>query len=229
MNCQSARELIAETLAVSREELTREIAGHIQSCAECRTFYAQQAELFRAMDSGLGAMVNEAVPPSFLPRVRALMAETHTVSPWFYRLLPAAAVLVIACLIAFPFVRRSFRSGGVEVAVIPERSENGGEPRQPLAGQPEKSPVPPATGEQSPRHSARPPAAQRPAQTAGLAVLVTAEESQGLLQLAAAVQRSPQWAQAMVHPTAPPASQIAPIEPVEIANLEVNPLSEESQ
>jgi hypothetical protein len=206
--------------------MTRELAGHIQSCAECRTFYAQQAELFRAMDSGLGAMVNESLPPSLLPRVCARMPETHTVSPWFHRLLPVAAVLVIACLIAFPFVRHSFRSGGVEVAVIPERSENGGEPRQPLAGQPEKSFAPPATGEQSPRHSARLPAAQRPAQTAELAVLVGSEEYQGLQQLAAAVPRSPQWAQAMVHPAAPPSIQVAPIEPVVIADLEVKPLSE---
>jgi len=49
------------------------------------------------------------------------------------------------------------------------------------------------------------------------------------LQLAAAVPRDPQWAQAMVHPAPPKSSQIAPIEPVEIANLEVNPLSEENQ
>jgi len=229
MNCQGAREQTVDTLATGRVEMTREVAGHIQSCAECRTFYAQQAELFRAMDSGLSAMANEPMPASLLPRVRARMAETHTVSPSFYWLLPAAAVLVIACLIAFPIMRRSSRSRGVQVAVIPERSKNGGEPRRPLAEQPEKSTIPPATREQSPRHSARPPAAQRRAQTAELAVLVSSEESEGLLQLAAAVPRSPQWAQAMVHPAAPPASQTAPIEPVEIATLEINPLSQENQ
>ena len=227
MNCQSAREQIAETLAASREELTRETSGHVQSCAGCRAFYAQQAALFRAMDSGLTSMVNESVPPSLLPRVRARMEETRT--PWFYRLLPVAAVLVIVCVIAFPLVRRSFRSGGVQVAVIPKRSENGVGPRQPLPEQPEKSGIPPATREQNPRHSARPPAARRSAQTTEVAVLVSSEESQGLLQLAMAVPRSPQWAQAMVHPAAPQSIQVAPIEPVEIASLEVNPLSEENQ
>ncbi len=90
------------------------------------------------------------------------MEETHTVSPWLYRLLPVAAVLVVVWVIAFPLVRRSFRFGGVQVAVIPERSENGVEPRQPLAGQPEKSGSLPRLGNKTstipggrPRHEGR--------------------------------------------------------------------------
>lgn len=229
MNCQNARQQITDTLAAGQAKLNGEIAAHVRACAGCRTFYAQQAEVFRAMDFGLSAMANEPAPASLVPRVRGRMEETRASNPWFYRFLPAAAVLVIACLIALPLVRRSFRPGGVQVTVIPKRSENGVEPRQPLAGQPEKSRVPPATREPSPRHSARPAAPQMPAQTVELAILVSPEESQGLLQLAAAVPRSPQWAQAMVHPATPPASQIAPIEPVEIANLEVNSLSEGNQ
>ena len=229
MNCQSAREQITDTLAAGHAELTGELTGHVQSCASCRTFCAQQAELFRAMDSGLSAMANEVVPASLLPRVRVRMEETRTSNPWFDRFLPAAAVLVIACLIALPLVRRSFRSGGVQVAVIPERNEIGVEPREPLSGQPENSTIHPATRVQSPHLSAQPSAAQRPAQTAEAAILVSSEESQGLLQLAAAVPRDPQWAQAMLHPATPQSIQVAPIEPVEIANLEVNPLSEENQ
>lgn len=224
MNCQGAREQTVDTLATGRVEMTREVAGHIQSCAECRTFYAQQDAFFRAMDSGLGAMVNESVPLSLLPRVRARMAETHTVSPWFYRLLPAAAVLVIACLIVLPLVRRSSRSRSVQVAVIPERSENGGEPRRPLAEQPEESTVPRATRELSPRHSARPPAAQRRAQAAEVAVLVSPEESRGLLQLAETVRQRPHWAQAMLAAGTPPPVQMETISPIETADLKIAPL-----
>lgn len=229
MNCQNAREQITDVLAAGSVELTRELTGHVQSCAGCRTFYAQQAELFRAMDSGLSSMANEPVPASLLSRVRARMEETHTASPWSYRLLPVAAILVIACLVASPLVRRSLRSDRVQVAVIPERSEHGVQSRSPLAGQPERSNVVPATKEQRPRHSVRPPAAQRPVRTAEVAVLVSSEESRGLLQLAAAVPRSPQWAQAMLHPVELPPIQIEPIEPIEIADLEVQPLSEENQ
>lgn len=229
MNCHHAREQITEMLAAGRVELTRELTGHVQSCAGCGTFYAQQAELFRAMDSSLSAMVNEPVPASLLPRVRARMEESSTSNPWFYRLLPSAAILVVAYVIAFPLVRHSFRSGSVQVAVIPKHSENGVQSRPPLAGQPEKSKVHTATREHRPRHSVRLPTVQRPAQTAEVAVLVSSEESQGLLQLAAAVPRSPQWAQAMLHPVELPPIQIEPIEAIEIADLEVKPVSEENQ
>lgn len=229
MNCQGAREQTVDTLATGRVEMTREVAGHIQSCAECRTFYAQQAALFCAMDSSLSAMVNEPVPASLLPKVRERMEKTRPGSTWLYRLVPVAAVLLVAALIGVPLARRSARIGGVQVIVIPERSKNGGEPRRPLAEKTEKSTIPPATREQSPRHSARPPAALRQVQTAVVAVLVSSEESKGLRQLAAAVPRDPQWAQAMVHPADPPSSQMAPIKPVVIADLEVKPLSEENQ
>ncbi len=229
MNCQNAREQITDLLAAGSVELTGELAGHVPSCAGCGTFYAQQAEIFRAMDSALSAMANEPMPLSLLPRVRARMEETRTLSPWFYRLLPIAAILVIAYLIAFPLVRRSLRSDRVQVAVIPNSIENGVQSRPEPAGQQERSMGVPATREPIRRHSVRPPAAQRPAQTAEVAVLVSSEESQGLLQLAAAVPRSPQWAQAMLHPVELPPIQIEPIEAIEIADLEVKPLSEENQ
>ena len=226
MNCQNARDQIADTLAAGRVELTGELTGHVQSCAGCATFYAQQTELFCAMDSGLSAMANEPVPASLLPKVRERMEENSAGYLRFYRLLPIAAILVVACLIAFPLVRRNRRSDGVQVAVIPKSIESGVQSRPPLAGQPETLQVPPATKEQSPRHSVRQPAAQRPAQTVEVAVLVSSEESQGLLQLAAAVPRSPRWAQAMLHPFVPAPTQFEPIEPVVIADLQVKPLSE---
>jgi anti-sigma factor RsiW len=222
-------EQVTDTLTAGQLGLSGDLTEHLQSCTGCRTFYAQQAKLFRAMDSGLSAMANEPVPASLLPRVRARMEETYPVSPWFYGLLPVAAVLVIACLIALPLVRRSFRSGGVQVTVVPKRNENRVKPLPPQVEQPEQSTAPLTTRERSPRHFAHVPAARRPAQTVELDVLVSSEESEGLLQLAAAVPRSPQWAQAMLHPVELPLSQVEPMKPIEIANLEVQPLSEENQ
>ena len=61
-------------------------------------------------------MANEPVPVSLLPRVRARMEENRAGNSWFYRLLPIAAALVIACLIALPLVRRSLRFGDAQVS-----------------------------------------------------------------------------------------------------------------
>ena len=53
MNCKNAREQITDALAGGSAELTGELTDHVHSCAGCGAFYAQQAELFGAMDSGL--------------------------------------------------------------------------------------------------------------------------------------------------------------------------------
>jgi hypothetical protein len=229
MNCQNAREQITDSLAAGQAELTGELTGHVQACPKCRSFHEAQVILFCSLNTSLQTMVNQPVPPSLLPGVRARMQGIRPGIPWLYRLLPVAAILVVAYLIASPLVRRSFRSGGVQVAVIPKRIENGVQSRAPLAGQPEGSKVASAARGQIPRHSLGLRAAQRPVQTAEVAVLVSPAESQGLLQLAAAVPRSPQWAQAMLHPVELPPIQIEPIEAIEIADLEVKPLSEENQ
>lgn len=229
MNCQSVREQIAETLAASREELTGEVTDHVQSCAGCRAFYAQQTELFRALESGVSAMANEPVPASLLPRVRARMEGTRTASLWIYRLLPVAGILVVACLIAFPLARRSVRTGGARMAVVPQRSGKDNEPRQPIANHSEQLKVPHAQQEQIARHTSRSSVARRPIRPTEVAVIVDPAESKGLFELAAAVGRRPQWVQAMLHPVELPPIQIEPIEPIEIADLEVKPLFEGNQ
>ena len=229
MNCQVARVQITDSLAAGSMKLTKDLAGHVQSCAGCGTFYAQQAELFRAMDSGLGTMANEPIPASLLPRVRARMEVAHAVSSWFYRLVPVAGILVVACLIAFPLVHRSVRTGGVQVAVVPRRSGSDIGPRQPIADQSGSLMVPHAPRKQIARDTSRTSVARRSIRPTEVAVIVDPEESKGLFELAAAVRQRPQWAQAMLHPVELPPIQMKPIEPIEIADLEVQPLSEGSQ
>jgi predicted anti-sigma-YlaC factor YlaD len=229
MNCKGARERITDSLAAGQANLVGGLAIHVQSCEECRTFCAQQGQLFRAMDTGLRAMANEPAPPSLLPGVRARMQETYARRPWFYRLLPVAAILIVAALIGVPMLRRSMQSGGVQVTVIPNRGEDGVAARWPLAEQTEKSVASTAGQAGAVRRSSRPPAGRRPAQATAAPIVVASQESQAIRQLAAAVLQSPAWAEAMVHPAAPRSDQMEPIEPVEIANLEVKALSEENQ
>jgi hypothetical protein len=229
MNCHSAREQLTDTLATGHAELTGEITGHVQSCAGCQAFYAQQAELFHAIDSGLSAMTNEPMPSSLLPKVRERMEKTRPGSTWLYRLVPVAAVLLVAALIGVPLARRSARRGGVQVTVIPKHIEKSVEPPQAIAEQPDKSNTPRAPQEQIVHTPPRSPVARRPLRPTDAAVIVDPEESKGLIELAAAANQSPQIAQAMLHPVAPPSIEMEPIKPVEIANLEVKSLSEENQ
>jgi hypothetical protein len=229
MNCQSARERITDALSAGPANFEGELATHVESCEGCRAFSAQQGQLFRAMDTGLRAIANEPVPPSLLPGVRAQMEETCAGRPWFYRLLPVAAILILAVLIGVSMLRRSMQSEGVLVTVIPERGEDGVAPRQPLAEQTEKSAASTAGQARAVRRSTRPPAGRRPAQATAVPIVVDSRESRAIRQLAAAVLQSPTWAEAMVHPAAPRSDQMEPIKPVEIANLEVKALSEENQ
>jgi hypothetical protein len=229
MNCQSARERITDALAAGPANFEGELAMHVKSCEWCRTFCAQQGQLFRAMDTGLHAMANEPAPPSLLPGVRAQIEATCAGRPWFYRLLPVAAILILAVLIGAPMLRRSMQSGGVLVTVISKPGEDGVAPRQPLADQTEKSVASTAGQARAVRRSTQPPAGRRPAQATAVPIVVDSRESRAIRQLAAAVLQSPAWAEAMVHPGALRPDQMDPIKPVEIANLEVNALSDENQ
>jgi hypothetical protein len=130
MNCQGAREQIAETLAAGQVELSGDLTEHLQSCTGCQTFCAEQTELFRAMDSGLGAMVNESVPPSLLPRVRARLEEKAPRPGWISNRLTAAAAMAVVLLAVIFFSRVEKKSLKSPVAAIQTSSEERSEARQ---------------------------------------------------------------------------------------------------
>jgi hypothetical protein len=130
MNCHSAREQIADTLAAGRVELARELTGHVQSCAGCRSYTAQQAELFRAMDSGLRAMANEAMPASLLPRVRARMEEKVSRRGWLSSPLTAAVAMAVVLLAVIFFSRVAKQPLEMPVAAVPALRKDRPEPHQ---------------------------------------------------------------------------------------------------
>jgi hypothetical protein len=77
MKCEGYRGRLIDALASGEGSLDRDVAMHLRVCAECKRFYEAQVYLFGAIDSGVRAMVNEAVSASLLPRVRAQMEEAH--------------------------------------------------------------------------------------------------------------------------------------------------------
>jgi hypothetical protein len=105
MSCEGYRDKLVDALASGASSLGREVAGHLLVCAECKKFYEAQVHLFGAIDSGVRAMVNERVPASLLPRVRARMEEAHW--PQFvWR--PGWSIVATAVVI-----------GAVSVAILP--------------------------------------------------------------------------------------------------------------
>jgi len=124
MKCQEARERITNMLAAGGLELATVLRGHVESCSACGTFYAQQAELFRALDSGLRAMANQSVPASLLPRVRAQMEEKVTRPGWVSNplMLAAAMAVVLLAAIFFPHARK--KPLELPVAAVPAFSND---------------------------------------------------------------------------------------------------------
>lgn len=75
MSCEGHRDKLADALASGASALGGDLAAHLRACAECEKFYEAQVHLFGAIDLGVSAMVNEAVPASLLPGLRARVAE----------------------------------------------------------------------------------------------------------------------------------------------------------
>lgn len=101
MSCEGYRDKLIDALASGEDSLDGDVLVHVRACAACKKFYEAQVHLFGAIDSGVRAMVNEAVPPSLLPGVRARVAEAGMPrrswgSSWAFAPVAVAAVLVIS-------------------------------------------------------------------------------------------------------------------------------------
>ncbi len=218
MNCQNARTQITDRLAAGHVELTRELAGHVQSCAGCGTFYAQQAELFRAMDCGLSAMANEPVPASLLPRVRARMEQRVLRRGWVASRLTVATVMAVVLLFVIFFPRDEKKPLETPVAAIPTVSKDRSVVHQPgeIAAAPAVLPATPKV------IHAR---ASRTADAQGIAaapeVIVLVEERQAFARFVAELPKEREVALALTRPAPAPEDVPVEIALVRIESLEL--------
>jgi hypothetical protein len=99
MNCKVVQKQITENLAAGTM-LTEEVAGHREGCAGCQVFYEKERQLFAALDSGLQGVVNQSMPATLLPRVRAGMdtsdGASYRFSAWGFVAASAAVALVLS-------------------------------------------------------------------------------------------------------------------------------------
>jgi hypothetical protein len=217
MNCEEYQDKLIVAPAGGEGALGGELAVHLRECTECKKFYEAQFRLFGAIDSGVRAMVNETVPASLLPRVRARMEEVRT-PRLVWR--PAWSVVAIAAMIlvvSLGFVRRSgpLRDAGqikspIGVAIRTETVPFTATPRKAASAavNPRRRPGP---GNKTEMRIDRP--------TEVPEVIVLAEEREAFVRFVARIPVDPQKAVALTRP-APPQQDL----PVEIALLEIEKL-----
>jgi hypothetical protein len=89
---------------------SRALRLHLNTCAFCRAAFAEETQLFSAIDTGVHATANAEVPVSFFPRVRARLNEQPVPQrAW----IPASVAVAAAAalIVAFVFVRGHRREG----------------------------------------------------------------------------------------------------------------------
>jgi hypothetical protein len=101
MSCERYQQRLVDALAGGEGALGGELAAHLLECAECRKFHETQVHLFGAIDFGVRAMVNETVPASLLPGLRARVAEDGIPRQpwgftWGFASLAVVAVLAVS-------------------------------------------------------------------------------------------------------------------------------------
>jgi hypothetical protein len=74
MPCEPYKDALMEAAATSAEPQA-ELRAHLESCAACRSAFAEEQSLFSAIDAGLHVTANSRAPASLLPRVLARVSE----------------------------------------------------------------------------------------------------------------------------------------------------------
>jgi hypothetical protein len=89
-----------------------ELRSHLDACASCRAAFAQERQLFAAIDTGVRLTANAEAPVSLLPRVRVHLNE-RPAARFSWVSAGAAMAAVAAVVLAVVFVRGMGR-GAVE-------------------------------------------------------------------------------------------------------------------
>jgi len=224
MSCENYREALTEA-AATNAGLSGELHSHLDACPVCSAAFAEERQLFAAVDTGLRANANAEVPALLLPRVRAKLNELSVPRRWWipaYAAAAAAAALVIGIV----FVRGVGRG----------TAEQG--PRMTAAARgvvpPETKTFPPAvphveTSAPPTKGKLRRPLRIAPvAPVEEVAVLIPAGQKQAIDALLTSVQHGEVMAEVLraEKPEIPLAE--LKVSPLAISPIEIKPLEDES-
>ena len=224
MSCEDYREALTEA-AATNAALSGELHSHLDDCASCRAAFAEDRQLFAAVDAGLRTHANAEVPASLVPGLRAKLNELpvprRSWSPAFAAI-AAAAALVIGIV----FVRGVGRGTAEQDSQMSAAAHG--------VVQPETKTVPAAVPHVE---SSAPPSKHRPAQpfrtATGLhvpdvAAVAPAGQKKAIDALLAGVQRGEVTADVLLAEKPEGPVQELKISPLEISPLEMKPLEDAS-
>jgi hypothetical protein len=229
MNCKLVREKLTDALAVGGLELSSELTSHVRSCSGCRSFYEAEARLQRSIDESLGAIVNQPVPTSLLPRVRERLEVSAPRANWWPALIPITAVFVIAGLLIMTLFQQKHMPTTPTSASVQPNPHGQSNTMQLSADSARVITALPIVPRPPSAHISKSRQLAAPKQAAIPEILVSPDELQGMNLLASTVYRKPSVGKAILNPIAPPIPDTKPIAtqeitPLEVASLEIRPL-----
>jgi anti-sigma factor RsiW len=224
MSCENYRETLTEA-AATNAGLSSELHSHLDGCASCRAAFAEERQLFAAVDAGLRAHANADVPASLLPGVRAKLNERSIPRrSWIpaFAAITAAAALVIGIF----FVRgvgrgdseQNLRTTAVARSVVPPETKT-----VPAAVPHVETSAPPTKGKLR-----RPLRIAPVASVEEVAVLIPAGQKKAIDALLTSVQHGEVMADVLR--AEKPEIPLAELEvsPLAISPIEIKPLEDES-
>jgi hypothetical protein len=232
MSCKHYRAKLTEAAATGQVDAA--LQSHLERCAPCGEIFANEQDLFSAIDASVTLQANRTPSAAFLPRVRAAIElEGSGGSPraakYWFSWLPITAVAAAMCLVLV-FAAR-FRSRPLvqpqpianvtaKGSVFPGLAEREAATSEPSVGEP--SPGKASAGMPSGR---REPGVQGSVVGASPEILVPNDEREALARFVAGLSQRREVALALARPSPFVATpDVAGSEPLEIVKLEVPPL-----
>jgi hypothetical protein len=225
MKCEDYGKALIEG-AASGEKFESRLAGHLEECAQCREKLQHEEALFAAIDQALHTKVNEMPRDGFLTGVQARIREqAPSKSQWtpVLALTGAALALTLVAMLHPWTTSPSPHTESMKVSkIVPHRlvSEES-EPKTNNTDGRVRRPQSPAL---------RPEGVQ--IASGELEVLVPPDEGKAFHQFVARLQGQEQVAQAVARPVVSSVpdekNELPEIAPVEIAGLQLEPLSWEN-
>jgi hypothetical protein len=224
--CEDYQIMLTDAAAAAVQP-SLELRSHLDACTFCRAAFAEETQLFAAIDSGVRANANAEVPVSFFPRVRARLNEQSVPQrSW----IPASVAVAAAAalIVAFGFVRGHRRDGAGPNLQMNIATRNPAPKTIPAALSPAVVPSRTQAAKREPNNRRLVPSGN---QVERVSVLIPAGQKRAVGALLAGLRNGALKADMLVaeHPEQP--SRDLQLSPLTISPIEIEPLtviSEES-